>query len=86
MVVMDKVERRRSSCGRGVLKFQSWKPLPRPGKGFCEGGGQQVYKDKKEAQPPQNDAHKTPNVQGMQNYSTRNAICSFLRRIISNIC
>ena len=23
--------KRRSTCGRGVLKFKAWKPLPRPG-------------------------------------------------------
>eukprot|EP00795_Rhopilema_esculentum_P013284 gene13284-4121_t len=63
---MDQGERRRSSCGRGVLKFKSWKPLPRPGKRFCESGGQQVNKDKKEAQLPQNNAQKTPNVQAKQ--------------------
>eukprot|EP00112_Aurelia_sp_Birch-Aquarium-sp1_P017386 Seg402.6 transcript_id=Seg402.6/GoldUCD/mRNA.D3Y31 product="hypothetical protein" protein_id=Seg402.6/GoldUCD/D3Y31 len=30
-MVSTEIKKRRSSCGRGVLKFKSWKPLPRPG-------------------------------------------------------
>ena len=30
-VSMEHTVKRRSSCGRGVLKLKSWSPLPRPG-------------------------------------------------------
>ena len=30
-VFMEHTVKRRSSCGRGVLKLKSWNPLPRPG-------------------------------------------------------